>query len=72
VASLVGHRSVSRLLGGAHAYRGVFGSHIAHLLRRVRRVADMYDANPIFHRGLGSNRQSDRARGEPWSGPRLS
>ncbi|MFQ5458730.1 MAG: DEAD/DEAH box helicase, partial [Myxococcota bacterium] len=31
-----------------HAYRGVFGSHIAQLLRRLRRVARYYGAKPQF------------------------
>ena len=31
----------------AHAYRGVFGSHVALLLRRLRRVAMHYGADPI-------------------------
>jgi len=32
----------------AHAYRGVFGSHVANVLRRLRRVARMYGARPRF------------------------
>lgn len=32
----------------AHAYRGVFGSHVGHVLRRVRRVAANYGADPRF------------------------
>ncbi|WP_279492581.1 DEAD/DEAH box helicase [Actinocrispum wychmicini] len=32
----------------AHAYRGVFGSHVALLLRRLRRVARHYGADPVF------------------------
>lgn len=31
-----------------HVYRGVFGSHVALLLRRMRRVARRYGADPVF------------------------
>jgi len=31
-----------------HAYRGVFGSHVALLLRRLRRLARRYGADPVF------------------------
>ncbi|WP_409184512.1 DEAD/DEAH box helicase [Amycolatopsis sp. VS8301801F10] len=31
-----------------HSYRGVFGSHVALLLRRLRRVAENYGASPVF------------------------
>lgn len=30
----------------AHVYRGVFGSHVAHVLRRLRRCAALYGASP--------------------------
>jgi DEAD/DEAH box helicase domain-containing protein len=53
---LPGHPRWSRLLGGlryvvvdeAHHYRGVFGAHVAHVLRRLRRICASYGANPQF------------------------
>ncbi|MFD0538703.1 DEAD/DEAH box helicase [Actinomadura luteofluorescens] len=32
----------------AHGYRGVFGSHVAQVLRRLRRVCERYHASPTF------------------------
>ena len=32
----------------AHVYRGVFGSHVANVLRRLRRIARIYGAEPQF------------------------
>src|SRR5881398_4194665 len=32
----------------AHVYRGVFGSHVANVLRRLRRLAHVYGAAPQF------------------------
>lgn len=32
----------------AHVYRGVFGSHVANVLRRLRRIADHYGTEPRF------------------------
>ncbi|HEY0417514.1 MAG TPA: DEAD/DEAH box helicase [Gaiellaceae bacterium] len=32
----------------AHVYRGVFGSHVANVLRRLRRLAAVYGAEPRF------------------------
>src|SRR5712671_3133121 len=31
-----------------HAYRGVFGSHLCNVLRRLRRVCRHYGSNPVF------------------------
>ncbi len=31
-----------------HYYRGVYGSHVANLLRRLRRICEFYQATPIF------------------------
>jgi DEAD/DEAH box helicase domain-containing protein len=31
-----------------HGYRGVFGSHVAHVLRRLRRVCAKYRTDPVF------------------------
>src|SRR5713101_1187684 len=31
-----------------HTYRGVFGSHLANMLRRLRRIAKFYGSNPQF------------------------
>jgi len=32
----------------AHAYRGIFGSHVACILRRLRRLCNLYGSNPQF------------------------
>lgn len=36
------------VLDEAHIYRGVFGSHVANVLRRLRRIARFYGAYPHF------------------------
>ncbi|MGB8649942.1 MAG: DEAD/DEAH box helicase [Mycobacteriales bacterium] len=50
------HSDFARFLRGlryvvvdeCHTYRGVFGSHVAQVLRRLRRVCDRYGASPVF------------------------
>jgi DEAD/DEAH box helicase domain-containing protein len=32
----------------SHRYRGVFGSHVAAVIRRLRRIAQFYGADPVF------------------------
>lgn len=52
---LPGHNRWARLLGSlryivvdeAHHYRGVFGSHVSAVLRRLRRLASYYGADPV-------------------------
>lgn len=56
VGILPNHRLWSRFLtelrfvviDEAHAYRGVFGSHVACILRRLRRLCQRYNSRPIF------------------------
>ncbi len=55
-AILANHGQYHALLSGldfvvideAHVYRGVFGSHVANLLRRLIRIANLYGSNPQF------------------------
>jgi DEAD/DEAH box helicase domain-containing protein len=56
VGILTNHKSWSRLfrslkyvvIDEAHVYRGVFGSHVANVLRRLHRVCAYYGSNPQF------------------------
>jgi len=53
---LPNHQSWSRFLrrlrfvviDEAHTYRGIFGSHVGNVLRRLRRLCDFYNAKPQF------------------------
>jgi DEAD/DEAH box helicase domain-containing protein len=55
-ALLPGHSRWSRIFRGlryvvvdeSHAFRGVFGAHVAAVLRRLRRIAACHDASPAF------------------------
>ena len=46
----------------AHVYRGVFGSNVAMLLRRLMRICNYYHANPTNHTLLSNNRKPRRTR----------
>ncbi|HUV75232.1 MAG TPA: DEAD/DEAH box helicase [Dehalococcoidales bacterium] len=56
IGILPNHQSWSRFLrhlryvvvDEAHTYRGVFGSHVAGVLRRLRRLCNLYGATPQF------------------------
>ena len=59
-----------------HAYRGVFGSHVALVLRRLIRLARMYGSDPVFVFAsatsadpAGGGRPVDRPAGA-WRSPR--
>jgi DEAD/DEAH box helicase domain-containing protein len=53
---LPNHRNWSRTLQNlkvvvideAHVYRGIFGSHVANIIRRLRRLCTFYGSNPLF------------------------
>ena len=53
---LPGHARWARFFGAlryvvvdeCHHYRGVFGAHVSHVLRRLRRVCALYGADPTF------------------------
>ena len=53
---LPNHRTWSRLFQGlryvvldeSHVYRGVFGSHVANVMRRLRRICQAYGSSPQF------------------------
>nr|WP_239537334.1 DEAD/DEAH box helicase [Arthrobacter roseus] len=36
------------IIDEAHTYRGVFGSHVANLMRRLRRICAHYGSDPVF------------------------
>lgn len=36
------------VLDELHTYKGVFGSHVAHVLRRLKRICNYYGSDPVF------------------------
>lgn len=36
------------IIDEVHMYRGVFGSHLANVIRRLKRIARFYGSNPVF------------------------
>ena len=62
-----------------HYLRGVFGSHSARIIHRLRRLAAHYGSNPTSRPDIGHNRESrrvgaqpHRVGGEPGGGRRFS
>ncbi len=46
-----------------HAYRGVFGSHVALVLRRLTRLARMYGSDPVFVLASATSAEPERSAG---------
>jgi len=87
---LPNHQSWARFLKGlryvvideAHIYRGIFGSHVANVLRRLRRLCHFYGASPQFIASsatianpeeharnlVGAPFESITCDGSPWGG----
>ena len=55
----------------AHVYRGVFGSHVGNVLRRLRRIAERLRHRAALPAGERDDRQSGRARRAPLRPRRL-
>src|SRR5207244_1000767 len=43
------------VLDELHTYRGVFGSHLCNVLRRLRRIARFYGREPQLHQRIGAS-----------------
>lgn len=51
------------IIDEAHSYRGVFGSHVANLMRRLRRVCAYYGASPVFIGASATSSEPGRSFG---------
>ena len=49
-----------------HSYRGVYGSHLANVLRRLKRICEFYGSQAAVHLLLGDHRQPQGAGRERW------
>jgi len=57
------------ILDELHTYRGVFGSHVANVLRRLRRVARFYGADPRFIAASATIANPQALAETLWEGP---
>lgn len=57
------------VLDELHVFRGVFGTHTAHLLRRLRRVCASYGAAPTFIATSATIGEPANLAGALWGGP---
>ena len=57
------------VLDELHAFRGVFGTHVAHVLRRLRRVSESYSARPTFIACSATIGAPAELASELWAGP---
>ncbi len=57
------------VLDELHVFRGVFGTHTAHLLRRLRRVCESYAATPSFIAGSATIGEPAELAAALWGDP---
>ena len=54
------------ILDEIHVYRGVFGSHVANVIRRLQRIARFYGTAPTIYTHLSNDFQSSRIGDQPY------
>jgi DEAD/DEAH box helicase domain-containing protein len=57
------------VLDELHSFRGVFGTHVAHVLRRLRRVSESYAARPAFIACSATIGAPSELASALWAGP---